>query len=523
MAETEFIPYEGSNASADIDTAIARAALVPSLQTAIESKQDELTTAQLAAVNSGATAENIAAIANKQDELTTAQLAAANSGIDSAKVATLQASAAALANVVDTPGKNLCRSNVVTGQTSSTIVATVNADKTITLTGTAGTSDAAFILFPDTTFPAGTYVLSGCPEGGATAKYRIDLVAGGTVYRDTGSGVTFTLAEPALVRANIAVYRGKAAPETAFKPMICTKAAWDASHAYVPFVEPRKLVVLEVGTGKAYTSLRKALEFATAHYSEDTIYEVRLFSSEYDVANDLTQAELGTSSSYTGLAVTKNVRLVGVNGYRDCVIKLELDSSLDESIRKRLSTLNVKDNAELEGITVSASVCRYAVHDDYYSETDRKKTIRNCRFVGDGTFYHRAYGAGFRSGDDFTFENCIFEQTDPYFAPVSFHNNTGFTKPANLKFVNCRFSGGAYGAQFGSLNTDAVGINTLTFIGCKHDADETAAIRLYEENASLYGAGCMFAVTGFGNSFTGTDVLIQTTDSEDYSDRIDLI
>jgi hypothetical protein len=223
------------------------------------------------------------------------------------------------------------------------------------------------------------------------------------------------------------------------------------------------------------------------------------------------------------LTVTKNVRLVGVNGYRDCVIKLELDSSLAESVRKRLSTLNVKDNAELENVTVYASVCRYAVHDDYFSETDRKKTIRNCRFYGNGTYYHRAYGAGFRSGDDFTFENCIFEQTDPYFAPVSFHNNTGFTKPANLKFVNCRFEGGVHGAQFGSLNTDAVGINTITFVGCYRDKREYAAIRLHEENPQLYGAGCMFAVTGYANNFDNTDVEIETSDSVDYSGRIDLI
>ena len=80
MAETELIPYEGSNPSAAIDTAIARAALVPDLQTAVAGKQDALTTAQLAAANSGATAQIIGSIAGKQDALTTAQLAAANSG-----------------------------------------------------------------------------------------------------------------------------------------------------------------------------------------------------------------------------------------------------------------------------------------------------------------------------------------------------------------------------------------------------------------------------------------------------------
>lgn len=63
------------------------------LATALASKQDSLSLAQLAAVNSGITSADVAqiganttAIAGKQDALTTSQLAAANSGITSADV-----------------------------------------------------------------------------------------------------------------------------------------------------------------------------------------------------------------------------------------------------------------------------------------------------------------------------------------------------------------------------------------------------------------------------------------------------
>ena len=374
-------------------------------------------------------------------------------------------------------------------------------------------------------------MFSGCPAGGSAATYRIDVVVNETtVYRDTGNSVQFTLAEDSQVRAQIAIYKGTAAPTEAFKPMLCTKADWDASQDYAPAIPAGTAVVLEVGQGKTYTSLRTALEYATANYNDNITYEVRLFDAEYDVANDLTQSELTTSSSYPGLMVTKNVRLVGANDYESCVIKLTFSTSLDASIRQRISTINIMDNASLENLTIKAEGCRYAVHDDFYSETNRKKTIRNCKFYSDGTYYHRAYGAGYRSGDDFTFENCVFEMTDTQqFAPFSAHNNVGFSKPANIKFINCRFSGGTYGAMFGTLSQNQGGtvitdvVNTMTFIGCKTSSEATAAVRLYEESAANYGTGCLVRVTGFGNSFDGDDVLIQTTDGQDYSDRVDLI
>ena len=285
----------------------------------------------------------------------------------------------------------------------------------------------------------------------------------------------------------------------------------------------KEIITLPVGTNKTYTSLRTALEYAAAHYDDNTIYEVQLYDDEYDVADDITAEELTTASEYIGLTVTKNVRLVGMNNYRKCVITLTLNGALDESVLKRISTLNLKDNAELENLTVKAKKCRYAIHDDFSSGTNRKKTIKNCKFYSDDTFYHRAYGAGYRSGDEWTFENCVFEMADTQaYAPFSAHNNVAFTKPANIKFVNCRFSGGQYGSMFGSITNDTDILNTVTFIGCK-TPDSVPAVRLYEESAVSLGTGCLVSVTGFGNSFDNTDVLIQVTDGQDYSDQIDLL
>ena len=467
-----------------------------------------------------------AGVAGKQDALTTPQLAATNSGITSGLVQKYDDTLSDFGQIFAFTGKNLLKNNVADGATSAGVTATVNADKSITLSGTASANaHAAFVIASGATFPAGTYFFSGCPSGGSVSTYRVDIVVGETVYRDTGNGATIEIEEGDEVLFQIGIYKGTAAPAAPFKPMFCTLLDWNESNEYEPYTKKATAhIVLEVGSNKRFTSLRAALEYATAHYQSDTIYEVRMYYSDYDVANDLTETELGTSSNYVGLKVTKNVRLVGMNNYRGCVIHLSLSADLAESVRKRISTINIEDNAELENLTISAVNCRYAVHDDFWTVANRKKTIKNCRFYGDGTYYHRAYGAGFRSGDEFLFQNCIFEQTDTTLAPVSAHNNTGFLKPATLTFENCRFIGGAYGAQFGSLNTNANGIiNTIVFKGCKVPDGATAAVRLYEENASSYGAGCLMSVTGFGNSFGNDDVLIQTTDQQDYSDRVDLL
>lgn len=475
-----------------------------------------------------------AAEAGKQDTLTTEQLAAVNSGIDSTKVAQIAANTSGIADLNTTistmftnTGKNMMPNTIVDGTVSAGVTATVYADKTVLLTGTASSNaHAAFHIVDNMPIRPGKYIFTGCPANGAVATYRVDvLVNGSLVGRDTGTGVEFTVTADSTITAQIGVYKGAEAPDTAFAPMLCTQYDYAESTAYEPYKKVEKAtVILDVGETEAFTSLRTALEWATAHYNDNTIYEVRLHYDEYDVADDLTAEELTTSSSYVGLMVTKNVRLVGANNYRKCEISLGLDASLAESIRRRLSTINVEDNAELENLTIKASKCRYAVHDDFWAEIDITKTIKNCHFHADDTYYHRAYGAGFRSGFNWTFENCIFSMSDTNnFAPFSAHNNLGFSKPSNLTFINCRFSGGQYGAQFGTLSTDTDVVNTLTFIGCKVADDTIPAVRLYEESPSNYGRGCLMSVTGFGNTFGNEDVVIQVTDGVDYSDRVDLI
>ena len=154
---------------------------------------------------------------------------------------------AALAELIDGGGKNRLpitsvdslkqlntygtwENNVYTH--SSGVVFTVNDDMSITANGTASGANAAFILSMRGGFSieAGNWILSGCPSGGSTSTYNI-TIAGTT--SDTGTTGRFTSCSKVLVR--IYVISGTTVDNLTFKPMVCSKAAWDISQAYQPY------------------------------------------------------------------------------------------------------------------------------------------------------------------------------------------------------------------------------------------------------------------------------------------------
>ena len=115
---------------------------------------------------------------------------------------------------------------------SSGVVFTVNDDMSITANGTASGANAVFILSMRGGFSieAGNWILSGCPSGGSTSTYNI-TIAGTT--SDTGTTGRFTSCSKVLVR--IYVISGTTVDNLTFKPMVCSKAAWDISQAYQPY------------------------------------------------------------------------------------------------------------------------------------------------------------------------------------------------------------------------------------------------------------------------------------------------
>ena len=119
--------------------------------------------------------------------------------------------------------------------TNKGVTYTINNDMSISLTGTA--SGLSYIrLKSNFTVPKGTLILSGCPSGGAANTYRLytDGITNG--WEDVGQSSEKTFASDVTATyLTIAVNSGTTTGFT-FKPMICTKAAWDVSQKYVPYV-----------------------------------------------------------------------------------------------------------------------------------------------------------------------------------------------------------------------------------------------------------------------------------------------
>ena len=135
-------------------------------------------------------------------------------------------------------GKNLLN-NTATSATINGVTFTVNSDGTVTTNGTA-TAEVNFNLvigksLASVGITSGTYTLNGCPSGGGSSTYRIQIRQNGSWSTDNGSGANFTYdaSSPVndLVRINIP--RGATVNNLTFKPMI--RLATDTDASYEPY------------------------------------------------------------------------------------------------------------------------------------------------------------------------------------------------------------------------------------------------------------------------------------------------
>lgn len=126
-------------------------------------------------------------------------------------------------------GKNLLPKGIAS--THNGITYTVQENGEIVATGTATSVSFWAVQF---TIPAGTYTLNGCPSGGGSSTYRLDIrdsigVIAGT-SPDTGTGANFTISESLTVYLNIRIASGYSAPSGGikFSPMIRLASDTDA-------------------------------------------------------------------------------------------------------------------------------------------------------------------------------------------------------------------------------------------------------------------------------------------------------
>lgn len=150
-----------------------------------------------------------------------------------------------LARLVDQGAKNILNWSATTSTIQGVTFTINNDDRTVSTSGTANQRAQKPLNFSiPSTLPAGQYVLSGCPEGGAvgsTVKYCLyvwDTTANSRVsLNDTGNGVTFDWIPDSTHQYNIGVdiRAGNNADGLVFRPMITESWKYALSQAFVPY------------------------------------------------------------------------------------------------------------------------------------------------------------------------------------------------------------------------------------------------------------------------------------------------
>lgn len=106
----------------------------------------------------------------------------------------------------------------LTSRTNNGVTFDVSNDGVITCNGTA-TGDS-FLLVGTVELKRGvSYMLTGCPVGGGTGKYRLYFQNSGASY-DEGNGSIYTPTEDVVARVVIAMYEGQECNDLTFYPMV---------------------------------------------------------------------------------------------------------------------------------------------------------------------------------------------------------------------------------------------------------------------------------------------------------------
>lgn len=111
-------------------------------------------------------------------------------------------------------------------RTNNGVTFTLNADGTISLSGTATANITAAWIQQKYVVPDDPVILSGCPSGGASNKYRIDILngnqTGSVVAADYGNGVEIksSMFTNGIGLIRIRIQNGQVCDNLIFKPMI---------------------------------------------------------------------------------------------------------------------------------------------------------------------------------------------------------------------------------------------------------------------------------------------------------------
>lgn len=147
-----------------------------------------------------------------------------NISIESANLPAIEVSIEGESQQATRSGKNLL-DNTATTKISNGITFTVNSDKTVNVNGTNDTSANSSLIINRYDLSPGTYILNGCPSGGASNTYRLAIQEIGSysilgsIDIGNGSG-EFTIDTTTNVQIAIFIQKGLTINNLLFKPML---------------------------------------------------------------------------------------------------------------------------------------------------------------------------------------------------------------------------------------------------------------------------------------------------------------
>lgn len=138
--------------------------------------------------------------------------------------------------MINDGAKNKLNVFAVQSQTINGITWTINTDGTVTASGTATANSFLYLIPNNTNVAYGVEtVISGCPAGGSSTTYEIQVaMAGGTTYHDYGDGATIPI--DYVYRYFVcAVRSGQTVSSLTFRPMICESWQYQYTPDFVPY------------------------------------------------------------------------------------------------------------------------------------------------------------------------------------------------------------------------------------------------------------------------------------------------
>ena len=206
--------------------------------------------------------------------------------------------------------------------TTGNTIFTIYSNGTIGAKTNGQTTQTALKL-PVPTLEVGSYILSGCPEGGTESQtngYLLDyqfVRNGNTVYIiDTGDGREFTYQSTDSNQQLIVMVRNQTtlSTEILYKPMICTKSQFGISPAYEPYALGNQILtpeLIELCDSGAKNKLKISGTSATVGEAVFTVNSDGTISV-YTTAATTTQRSLTITVSTDGVTLNANDIVSGV-------------------------------------------------------------------------------------------------------------------------------------------------------------------------------------------------------------------